>query len=429
MGSALAMGSAGNRRADAAASSFTLTGQISSGAVSGQLTGLGESFSGAIDSTAGSAASGYYSASALNTASGATYAIVAPSGQALVVIASSTIDSAIGTVGSNGQLSATTTTGGQLSLTLNASDQSVAATLTPAGATTPISFAGLSDVATSTSRLVNISTRAYCATGNNVTIGGFVVAGSASKRVLIRAVGPSLTAADIGAAEVLADPTIEVHHGNDPVITNDNWTDNPNAADLTAVGKTLGAGDLLATDTRSAGLLTTLAPGVYSFIVRGKNDTSGIVLLEVYDADTAAPTAEFVNISSRAYATTGNGVAIGGFVITGNAPKRILLRAVGPSLTAMSAGGIPTNATLANPIIELHHGSDPVITNDNWATNANAAAITTTAGRIGATPLDGSDTASSAMLLTLAPGVYSFIAQGQGGASSGIVLVEVYDAD
>ncbi len=277
----------------------------------------------------------------------------------------------------------------------------------------------------SSARLVNIATRAYCSTGNNVTIGGFVVTGSASKRVLIRAVGPSLTSQGLGAGEVLADPMIEVHHGSAVVASNDDWGDNGNAAEIGDVGRQIGAAPLISGDTRSSALLITLPAGVYSFVVKGKGNASGIVLLEVYDAETSNLSARFVNIASRAYATGGNGVAIGGFVIIGNGAKRVLLRGVGPTLTTQ---GLGAGEVLADPTIEVHHGSEVTAVNDDWGTNANAADIRTVGARIGAAPLSQDDSRSAALLLTLQPGVYSFIASGKAGAS-GIVLVEVYDAD
>ena len=281
------------------------------------------------------------------------------------------------------------------------------------------------------SRLVNIATRAYCSTGNNVTIGGFVIGGSSPKHLLIRAVGPSLTGQGLAQTELLLDPVIEVHdalHGNTVIATNDNWGDNTNASAITAAAVQVGAQPLLDNDTTSSALLTNLDPGIYTFIVTGKGSTKGIVLLEIYDADTGTPAATFMNISSRAQATTGDGVAIGGFAINGTVPKQVLLRAVGPTLTTQ---GLGQSEVLLDPVIEVHdalHNNAIVATDDNWSDNANAAAIVTTAARIGATPLAFSDASSSALLLTLQPGVYSFVASGK-NATSGIVLVEVYDAD
>lgn len=280
-------------------------------------------------------------------------------------------------------------------------------------------------------KLVNISARASGSTGDNVAIGGFVLNGTASKRMLLRAVGPTLTTQGIGAAEVMLDPMIELHdalHGNVIIATNDNWGDNTNAAAITATAGQVGAFAFAGDDTKSSALLLDMTPGVYSFLAPGRNSTSGIVLVEVYDADTANPSASIVNISARMNCSTGNSVAIAGFVISGSGAKQVLLRAVGPTLATQGLGAAQV---LANPTMELHdalHGNVVIATNDNWGDNANAAAILTTGARIGATPFAQDDTTSSALLLTLPSGVYSFIARGA-GSTSGIVLVEIYDAD
>jgi hypothetical protein len=277
-------------------------------------------------------------------------------------------------------------------------------------------------------RLANIAARGYCSTDSRVMIGGFVIGGTTTKRVLVRATGPSLASRGINAADVLADPMIEVHHGDPIIATNDNWGDNSNVTELNTVTAQIGAGALDASDTKSSALLLDLQPGAYTFVARGKNDASGIVLLEVFDADSAPGGAKLVNIATRAYSKTGDGVTIGGFVIAGNAPKPVLLRAVGPTLIKF---GISQADVLADPTIELHdasHGNAIIGTNDNWGDNANASTISTVGARIGASSIDTSDTKSSALLLTLNPGAYTFIASGKSN-TSGIVIVEVYDAD
>jgi hypothetical protein len=103
--------------------------------------------------------------------------------------------------------------------------------------------------------------------------------------VLLRAVGPTLLTQGIGQSEVLVDPTIELHQGAPVIAINDNWGDNANSAAIVTTGARIGATPLSGTDTKSAVLLVKLRPGVYSFIARGKSDASGIVLVEVYDAD------------------------------------------------------------------------------------------------------------------------------------------------
>jgi hypothetical protein len=274
-------------------------------------------------------------------------------------------------------------------------------------------------------RVVNIATRAYCGTGNGITIGGFVIDGQGSKRVLIRAVGPSLATQGISKSDILLDPTIEVHQGVPIIAQNDNWNDNPNAGEISSVANQVGAATLASDDTKSSALLLTLAPGAYTFLVKGKNESSGVVLLEVYDADPGNLAAKFVNIATRAQANPGDRVAIGGFVIAGSTAKQVVLRAVGATLSSF---GLNPNEVLADPVLELHRGSPAIAKIDDWGETGNSGNILGTSRRIGASPFAGGDAKSSALLITLDPGVYSFIASGK-AASSGIVLVEVYDAD
>ena len=274
------------------------------------------------------------------------------------------------------------------------------------------------------SSFANIAARGYCATGNQVTIGGFVVSGTESKRVLIRAVGPSLVARGIGVSEVLADPTVNVYRGSSIIANNDDWGANSNAAEIAATAALIGASAFETGDTKSSALLLDLTPGVYSFVVNGSAGTSGVVLLEVYDAD-GGIASKFVNIATRAYSTTGNGVAIGGFVISGSVSKNVLVRAVGPTLATQ---GLGQTEVLSDPEIDLYQNGVIIQSNDDWTSSLQRDDIVTAGARIGATPFAPTDTLSSALLLNLQPGVYSFIARGQSN-SSGIVLVEIYDAD
>jgi hypothetical protein len=343
---------------------------------------------------------------------------------------------AAGTALSSTQLNATTDVAGSFSYSptlgtvLSPGAHTLSVTFTPSDQTSYLTMTAqvMIVVKPATSRMVNISSRAYASTGDRVVIGGFVVSTGESKRVLIRAVGPSLSSQGLSAGELLADPIIQVHKGAEVIASNDDWRENGNAADISATAAQIGAAALGASDSKTSAILLTLQSGVYSFVASGKAGTSGIVLVEVYDADATAAGSTFVNISTRAYSTTGNSVTIGGFVVSGTAPKQLLIRAVGPTLATQ---GIPAVDVLADPMIELHDagkGNVTIATNDDWNQAANAAAIVSTGARIGATPFATSDSKSSALLLTLQPGVYSFIASGKTN-TSGIVLVEVYDAD
>lgn len=272
-------------------------------------------------------------------------------------------------------------------------------------------------------RLANIATRARCGVGDNVTIGGFVVTGAQKKRVLIRAVGPTLESQGISASDLLRDPVMSVYRGQTVIATNDDWGTNPNAAEIKTVGAQIGANPLSLNDTASSALLIDLDPGAYTFVVNGKNGASGIVLLEVYDAALTGES-RFANIATRANSTGGAGVTIGGFVITGDAPRQVLLRAIGPTLATY---GLNPSAVLADPVIELHRGAPVIATNNNWTTNLNKDSILTTSARIGAASIADGDNKSSVLLITLPPGVYSFLAYDKNN-SDGIVLVEAYDA-
>jgi sugar lactone lactonase YvrE len=280
-------------------------------------------------------------------------------------------------------------------------------------------------------RLINIATRAYCGAGDEVAIGGFVVGGSAPRKILIRAVGPTLKSLGLPASEVLADPVIEIHdasHGNKIVAQNDDWTDNYNAGEVTSTAAAVGASALAPDDLKSSAVLMSFLPGVYTFIVSPKTGGPGVALLEAYDAEPNSPDRCFINIATRAKSVTGNGVTIGGFVIGGGTPMRVLIRAIGPTLSTL---GLPPLSVLQNPAVELHdasNGNIVIYRNDDYGSNGNAAEIVATAARIGATAIANSDTTSSALLVTLPAGAYSFLANGA-ASTGGIVLVEVYDAD
>jgi Divergent InlB B-repeat domain len=122
------------------------------------------------------------------------------------------------------------------------------------------------------SPLINIATRGQVQTGDNVMIGGFIIDGTAPQTVLIRARGPSLSA--YGVPGVLANPMMDLYSGQSVIASNDNWGTAPNAADITATG-------LAPTNALESAILTTLAPGPYTVIVRGYSNTSGVGIVEV----------------------------------------------------------------------------------------------------------------------------------------------------
>jgi hypothetical protein len=237
--------------------------------------------------------------------------------------------------------------------------------------------------------------------------------------VLVRAIGPSLTQSGVPGA--LADPVLELRGncGNEICIpeavisiTNDNWRDDPvQEVAIIATG-------LPPTNNLESAIVADLYPGVYTAVVRGKNNTSGVALVEVYDLSPAL-LGKLANISTRALVGTGNNIAIAGFTLGGhNGNDRIVARGMGPSLAPRF---FPASAVLANPTLELRDANGALlIANNDWQDNAAQAAALTAAG------LAPSNNLESGIIATLPPGLYTALLAGLNNAT-GIGLVEVYD--
>jgi hypothetical protein len=257
------------------------------------------------------------------------------------------------------------------------------------------------------SQAVNLSTRMRVQTGDNVGIGGFIITGSAPKHVLLRALGPSIT----GVSGVLADPILELHGpGGFATITNDNWRDDPaQQAAILATG-------LAPTNDLEAAIDATLNPGAYTAVMRGKNNTSGLALVEVYDLSQAV-LAKLANISTRAFVSTGDNIVIAGFVLGNHSGNdRIVVRGIGPSLAGLGVAN-----TLADPTLELRDSNGALLmTNNDWQDNAAQAAELTAAG------LAPTNSLESGIASTLPPGAYTALLAGLNNGA-GIGLVEVYD--
>lgn len=263
------------------------------------------------------------------------------------------------------------------------------------------------DAAPSTEHaLLNISTRMRVETGDNALIGGFIVQGTKRKRVIVRAIGPSLTAGGIPASEVLQDPTLELHDGTGAIVaSNDNWRTGSQRQAI--IDSTLPPAD-----DRESAVVAALNPGAYTAVVRGSGSTTGVGLVELYDID-AASSSKAVNISTRGRVQTGGNVMIGGFILGGATPTTVIVRAIGPSLSPSVAGA------LQDPALELRNGNGALVdSNDNWVDSPQRQAIINT----GVPP---SDNRESAVLDTLNPGSYTAIVQGV-NATQGVALVEVY---
>jgi hypothetical protein len=257
--------------------------------------------------------------------------------------------------------------------------------------------------------LANIATRLAVQTGDNVLIGGFIIDGTAPKQVLIRGIGPSLN--HFGVINALADPVLELHLPDGSVVSNDNWKiDDQTGQSQEAI---IRATSIPPTDDLESAILITLNPGAYTAILSGKNQTTGIGLVEVYDVSPAV-SAKLANISTRGFVNTADNAMIGGFIVVppGSGFTALVIRAIGPSLAAFGV----KNA-LADPVLELHDSNGGSFTNDNWGDDPNAALIPAS--------LQPKDPLESATYQTLPPGAYTVIVRGANN-TTGVGLVEVY---
>ncbi|MES2693923.1 MAG: lamin tail domain-containing protein [Verrucomicrobiota bacterium] len=281
---------------------------------------------------------------------------------------------------------------------------------------------------TSASRLLNLSTRGLSLTGSDQLIPGFVITGSGSKRLLIRAIGPTL--GSFGVQGTLADPQLTLKRFDTTtsayvdVRTNDNWgTPASEVATIASVTTSVG-GFALANGSADAAMVVDLPAGQYSAVAGGANNGTGVALVELYDS-TASSDARLINIATRGFVGTGGDVLISGFVISSEGPKTLLIRAIGPTLASF---GVP--GALANPQLSISGRatgatSDSVVaTNNDWSTDAGAATTAATATQVGAFAL-AAGSLDAALVVTLPPGNYTAQASGVGN-TTGTALVEIY---
>jgi hypothetical protein len=246
-------------------------------------------------------------------------------------------------------------------------------------------------------------------TGDSVGIAGFIITGTAPKHVLFRVIGPSL--GQSGVPNALADPVLELHGpGGFATLTNDNWRDDPvQQAAIVATG-------IPPSNNLESAIDTTLNPGTYTVVAKGKNNTSGVALIEIYDLSSAV-SSKLANISTRALVGTGDNIVIAGFTLGGHdGDDRIVVRGLGPSLT-----GVGISNALGDPTLELRDGNGALLgSNDNWQDNAVQMAEVMGAGLAPGNPLE------SAIAATLPPGPYTALLSGLNNGT-GIGLVEAYD--
>lgn len=245
--------------------------------------------------------------------------------------------------------------------------------------------------------------------GDNAGIGGFIITGSVSKHVVIRAIGPSLTSFGFPASDLLADPTLELHGpAGFQTVTNNNWKDSQRTQ--------IEASGLAPSNDLESAIDATLAPGNYTAIVRGNGTGRGVALVEVYDVETGVAS-KLANLSTRAQVGTGANVVIAGFILGNNqGDDRIIVRGLGPSLSSF---GVPN--PLQDPTLELRTQNGTLVrSNNDWMEDGVQAAEITAAGLAPSNPKE------SAIAAILGPGLYTAILAGADN-STGVGLVEVYD--
>jgi len=259
--------------------------------------------------------------------------------------------------------------------------------------------------------LINLSARAQVGTGDNILIAGFVIAGSGTKNVLVRGIGPTL--AEFGVTNYLASPQLNVDNATQTIFSDTAWG---GGAALAATFAQVGAFALPPGSADSA-LVEPFAPGAYTALVSGTSGT-GVALAEIYDADTGPATAWLKNLSVRAQVGTGSGVLIAGFVISGNVPKTVLIRGIGPALTGFGVSG-----ALQQPVLSLYNSSSSLMQADFvWGGEPALASAMSAAGAFSLSPTSG----DTAMLVTLPPGAYTAMVSGA-NSTTGVGLIEVYE--
>jgi hypothetical protein len=254
---------------------------------------------------------------------------------------------------------------------------------------------------------INLSTRLRAETGDRVMIGGFIITGNIPKSVVLRGLGPSLSR--FGITDLLLDPVLELRGDSGNLIfRNDNWKDTQQSQ-IEATG-------LQPTDDRESAMITTLPPQAYTVILTGKNQTTGIGTVEVYDNNQMVDS-QLANMSTRGYVQTQNKVMIGGFTLgINNGTSRIAVRGLGPSLAQSGLSDV-----LADPTLELRDANGALlVANDDWQSDPVSAAQLTVNGLALPNPKE-------AGIFTLLPGgQFTAILAGKNGGI-GIGLVEIYN--
>jgi len=407
----LALGSSG------AFSANGITGTTSSTGVSGTFDGGKALFiGGAAQSNGSTVASGYYTGSISGQSGSQVTGIVGPDGSIMLYVTQGTFaDAGDGILDSTGAFTITTVGGNKIVGKVSPTTGFLTATLTggPGGA---ILGARVSGGTFSDGTLRNLSTRGQVGTGSNIMIAGFVVGGAVPKQLLLRAIGPTLTQFSVSGALTSTQLSL-FNSGGGLVVSNQGWsTGNATAAIMNSAGAFA-----LPTGSGDSALVATLAPGSYTAQMSGVSGLTGVGLVEIYDLDQVAPfsTQKLTNVSTRG--TVGTQILIGGLVINGSAPKRMLVRGVGPTLGTLGVSG-----ALSTPVLRIYNSAGTLIReNTSWQTGNDSGLVTLAESQTGAFTL-GSGSADSVLLIVLPPGSYSAQVSSTGSAT-GTALIEMYE--
>ena len=226
--------------------------------------------------------------------------------------------------------------------------------------------------------------------------------------MIIRAIGPTLNA--FGLTDVLQDPVLELHAQDQSIITtNDDWKSDQQSE--------IAATTIPPSKEKESAIVATISVGSSGFanctaVLKGAHGETGIGLVEVYDLDASSP-AKLANISTRGFVDTGDNVMIGGFIVGGGEPAKILVRGIGPSLKAAGIAG-----AIDDPMLELHDSNGAVISNDDWRATQEREVKDTT--------IPPSSDREPAIVQTLAPGNYTAVLRGKNN-TVGVGLVEAYN--
>lgn len=374
----------------------------------------------------------------LGEVGGTVYAVVFPDGSVQAYLDGAGYQD-FGYAASSAGGVAVTTLEGNLLATQSGANGLVTGTLTVPGAAASalgfsaaalppgvIQLAGIGAGEEPARNLVNLSGRSYVNGAGSPAICGFVIEGTQPAKLLVRAAGPALTPFQVNG--VLADPQITVYNkAGMPVASNDNWSaGTPQEQDEVRDLATAVGAFSFAVGSADAALVLTLEPGSYTAVASGTGASdTGVALVEVYDSNTEGDSGRvhlLVNSSIRAWIATGDGVTNAGFVIRGDSPKKVLIRAVGPELARFQ---VPS--PLADPVLSIYDRADNEKTaeNDDWTASPHLATIKAAAASVGAFEL-AEPSADSVVLITLMPGEYTAIVSGKAGAM-GNALLEVYE--